>query len=59
MAKRNVSDADVESVLNHEVQPPRPGNRPGRIIKCGFDVKGNLLEVVVNDYGEVVNVLWP
>lgn len=59
MAQRGVTEADVVAALEHEARPPRKANRPGRMIRCGFDSDVDLLEVVVNDYGEVVNVLVP
>ena len=59
MAQRGVSVADVEAALAQEVRPPRAANRPGRVIKCGLDTSGRLLKVIVNEHGEVVNVLVP
>ena len=59
MAERGVSEADVEAALQQEVRPPRPGNRAGRIIRCGLDANGRILEVVMNEHGDVVNVLRP
>ncbi len=59
MQERGVTEADVESALAHEVRPPRQGNRPGRLIKCGFALDGRIIEVVLNQQGDVVNVLIP
>ena len=59
MAQRKVSEADVSSALERETAPPRRGNRPGRIIKRGLDTSGHPLEVVLNEHGEVINVLIP
>lgn len=59
MAQRGVTEADVVAALEQEVAPPRPGNRPGRLIRCGLDAGGRRLDVVLNEHGEVVNVLRP
>jgi len=59
MAERGVSEVDVDSALAQEVRPPRPGNRPGRLIRSGLDTRGRMIEVVQNEHGEIVNVLIP
>jgi hypothetical protein len=59
MAERAVSEADVEFALSQEVRPPRAAHRHGHIIRCGFDTSGSLLEVIVNEHGEVMNVFRP
>lgn len=57
MAQRAVTEEDVEAALEQEVAPPRPGNRPGRLVRRGLDANGRILEVVLNEHGQVVNVL--
>jgi hypothetical protein len=59
MAQRGITEADVVAALEHEVAPPRPGNRPGRLVRCGLDAQGRKLEVVLNDHGQVVNAFRP
>lgn len=59
MEQRDITDADVNSALELETQPPRPSNRIGRMIRRGFDAEGRLLDVVLNEHGEVVNTFRP
>lgn len=59
MEQRGVSEADVDAALAQEVAPPRSANRPRRLIRRGLDTSGRILEVVLNDHGQVVNVLRP
>ncbi len=59
MEQRGVSEADVVRALEQEVLPPRPASRRGRLIRTGFDTQGRMIEVVVNEHGDVVNVLLP
>jgi len=59
MDQRGVTEAAVIAAFEQEARPRRKGNRPGRTIVCGLDTDGRLLEIVVNEHGEVVNVLVP
>lgn len=60
MAERRVTMEDLLHALQHEVQAPRAGNRPGRIIRRGFAAGfTRIIEVVVNDEGQPMNVLIP
>ena len=59
MAERGISEADVDAALLQEVGPPRPGNRPGRLVRSGLDTDGRILDVVMNEHGQLVNAFRP
>ena len=59
MPQRGVTEADIESVLDTQLGPHRPGRQRGHIVRQGFDTSGRLLDVVFTEYGEVVTVFRP
>lgn len=52
---RDASEADVDSALTNRVFEG-PDSRPRCTLVRGFDTKGELLEVVLNEHHDVVTV---
>jgi hypothetical protein len=59
MAKRAVTEVDVELALRHPIGQPTPGE-PGTIWIRGFAVGGRILKVCVrtDDHEYVITVAW-
>jgi hypothetical protein len=59
MAKRAVTETDVEQALRHRIGQPSPGE-PGTIWIRGFAVAGRTLKVCVRtaDQGYVITAAW-
>ena len=60
MAKRAITEADVERALRQRIGSPSPGD-PGTIWLRGFAVGGRILKlcVPIDDQTFIISLAWP
>ena len=58
MARRGISEADVEQAVETQVVAPVRGRGKDTTVLVGWSTSAKLLSVVVNSYGDVVTAYW-